>query len=275
MSFATLFPPSAGKPVIGMIHLPPLPGSPRHAPSATLAVIRDAALRDADALAAGRVAGLMVENFGDVPFYPGRVPAHTVAFVTAIAAAVRERFPDLPLGINVLRNDGRSALAVAAAVGAQFVRVNVLTGARVADQGLIQGIAHDLLRDRAALGPAAADVRILADVDVKHSAPLAPVPLESEVEDLLTRGLADALVVSGTGTGKATDPAHLARAKAAAGSAPVLVGSGVSEATLRGYLPHADGFIVGTAFKPDNDPRNAIDPARVRRLMELVHRSPV
>src|SRR5690606_13240725 len=114
--------------------------------------------------------GLMLENFGDTPFYPRRVAAHTVAAMTAIAVEVRRQV-DLPLGINVLRNDGLSALGIAAASGADFIRVNVLSGARVTDQGIVQGIAHDLLRERRWLG--AESVKILADVNVKHSAPLA------------------------------------------------------------------------------------------------------
>src|SRR4051812_32156631 len=159
---------NVSKPLVGMLHLPALPGAPRC--EGGVRGIVDSVLRDADALAAGGVHGLMLENFGDVPFFPGRVPAHVVAHMTALAVAVRRRF-DLPLGVNVLRNDGQSALAVAHAAGAQFVRVNVLCGARVADQGVLAAIAHDLLRDRAMLG--AAGVKILADVDVKHSAPLA------------------------------------------------------------------------------------------------------
>ncbi|HXD50949.1 MAG TPA: BtpA/SgcQ family protein, partial [Burkholderiales bacterium] len=135
--------------VIGMLHLPPLPGAPLF--DGNLKRIRDSVLRDAETLATGGVHGLMMENFGDVPFYPDRVPASVVAQMTALACEVRGRV-DLPLGINVLRNDGRSALAVAHACGASFIRVNVLCGARVADQGLIQGIAHDLLRERALLG---------------------------------------------------------------------------------------------------------------------------
>jgi membrane complex biogenesis BtpA family protein len=251
-----------------MLHLPPLPGSPCFLASTPLAQIRDHVLRDADALASGGVHGLMIENFGDVPFYPGRVPAHTVAAITALAADVRQRFGDLPLGINVLRNDGQSALAIAAAVGASFIRVNVLCGARVADQGIIQGIAHDLLRDRAMLH--AGQVKILADVDVKHSAPLAgptPTSLESEVDDTLHRGLADALIVSGTGTGKPTDPDECRRVKRAAGHAPVFIGSGVDERTIPALRPHADGFIIGTAFKRDGRPTNPIDPARVAQIM--------
>ena len=259
---------SVRKPVIGMLHLPPLPGSPGSASPSRAGPIAETVLRDAQSLADGGVHALMLENFGDVPFYPGRVPAHTVAAMTAIAGEVRRRFPELPLGINVLRNDGCSALAIATAVGAQFIRVNVLCGARLADQGILQGIAHDLLRDRAALR--AEHVRIFADVDVKHSAPLAAVSIESEVEDTLKRGLADALVVSGTGTGKATDPEHVARVKRVAGAAPVFIGSGADERTIASYLPHADGFIIGSAFKRDGDARQAVDAERVRRIISLL-----
>src|SRR5213082_1432555 len=120
---------NTSKIVIGMLHLAPLPGSPLH--RGNIAPIRESLLRDAEALATGGVHGLMMENFGDVPFYPGRVPAHIVACMTALAGDVRNKVK-LPLGINVLRNDGRSALAVAHAVGASFIRVNVLCGARVA-----------------------------------------------------------------------------------------------------------------------------------------------
>src|SRR5262249_16672127 len=153
------------------------------------------------------------------------------------------------LGINVLRNDGRTALAIAHAVGAAFVRVNVLCGARVTDQGIIQGIAHDLLRDRAILG--ASNLKIFADVDVKHSAPLAARQVEDEVDDTLKRGLADAIVASGAGTGKPTDPDKLCRIKKAAGDAPVFVGSGAGAETIRTLAARCDGFIIGTAFKKD------------------------
>jgi membrane complex biogenesis BtpA family protein len=259
---------NVSRPVIGMLHLPALPGAPRF--DGNVRGIAESVLRDADALVSGGAHGLMLENYGDVPFFPGGVPAYVVAHMTAVAAEVRRGFPTLPLGINVLRNDGRSALAVAQAVGAQFIRVNVLCGARVTDQGLIEGIAHDLLRDRTMLG-ANNTVRIFADVDVKHSAPLAPRPLEVEVSDTLHRGLADALIVSGSGTGQATDPGHVAAArKAAAGAAPVFVGSGVSAGSIAAYLPHADGFIVGSSLKRGGDARQPVEAARVRELVALV-----
>ena len=261
---------SVRRPVIGMIHLRPLPGAPRA--DGDLGRVIDAAVRDAEALAAGGVHGLMVENFGDVPFFPDRVPAHVVACMTAVAIAVRRAVPGVPLGVNVLRNDGRAALAVAHAAGARFVRVNVLCGARLADQGILHGIAHDLLRDRRVLG--ADGVKVLADVDVKHSAPLAARPLAEEVADTVARGLADGVIVSGAGTGQATDAGHVRTVKAAAGAdVPVLVGSGVTDRTIAGYLPHADAFIVGTALKQDGVATNPVDVDRVRALMLALARN--
>jgi len=253
------------KPVIGMLHLLPLPGSPLYA--GNLTAIRDTLLRDADALASGGVHALMMENFGDTPFYPGRVPSYVLTHMTALACEVTHRFPQLPLGINVLRNDGLSALSVAHASGANFIRVNVLCGARVTDQGLIQGIAHDLLRERSLLG-ASRSIKIFADVDVNHSAPLAPRPLKDEVDDTLERGLADALVVSGAGTGKSTSVEKVREVKQAAGHhAPIFIGSGITAETIRNYLDCADGFIVGTAFKKDGNPTNPVDSDRVKTLM--------
>jgi membrane complex biogenesis BtpA family protein len=246
-----------------MLHLPALPGAPGYRGELTRA--RDILLRDADALTEGGVHGLMIENFGDVPFFPDRVPSSVVAHMTVLADAVRRAHPQLPLGINVLRNDGRSALGIAHAVGASYIRVNVLCGARVTDQGLIQGIAHDLLRERVALG--ASDVKIFADVDVKHSAALAARPLVDEVDDLIERAGADAIVVSGAGTGKATDPDKVRRVKEAAGETPVFVGSGITASTINDFIPHADGFIVGTAFKINGVATAPVEVGRVRELL--------
>jgi hypothetical protein len=257
---------SINKVVIGMLHLRPLPGSPRF--DGNLAGVRESLLRDAEALVQGGVHGMMMENFGDVPFFAGRVPAHVVAHMTALACEVKRQF-DLPLGINVLRNDGRSALAVAQAAGASFIRVNVLVGARVTDQGIIEGIAHELLRDRAILG--AGHIRILADIDVKHSAPLAARDLRDELNDTIHRGLADAVVASGAGTGKPTDPRHLAQIRSSAGQTPVFVGSGVSVHTLSDLLPHADGFIIGTSLKKEAQPQNPVDVNLVRELMRVIN----
>ncbi len=256
------------KPVIGMIHLAALPGAPRYAGS--LAEVRERALRDAEALARGGVQALTMENFGDAPFYPGRVPASVVANMTAIAGELRRRF-DLPLGINVLRNDGISALSIAAAVGAAMIRVNVLCGAQVTDQGVIAGIAHDLLRERALLS--AQHVLILADVGVKHATPLGlPRPLPDEVHDVVQRGGADAVIATGSATGAAARLEALAEMKHAAGDTPVLVGSGISASNIGEYARHADGFIVGTSLKVDGVSDGPVDVQRVRALMAAARR---
>jgi membrane complex biogenesis BtpA family protein len=250
------------QPVIGMLHAPPLPGAP-HYDGDWRAVIQRV-MADAESLVAGGVHGVMLENFGDTPFFPDRVPAVTVAAMTVLACEVKQRCP-LPLGINVLRNDGRSAIAIAAVVGARFIRVNVMCGTRVTDQGIINGIAHDLLRERAALDVQA--IRILADVDVKHSAPLAVRSLTDETHDLVSRGGADAVIVSGSATGTGVNVAELTKVRAAAKGVPVLIGSGATLQTLPQQLPLCDGFIVGTAFKRDGDVRQPVD---VRRVMEFV-----
>jgi membrane complex biogenesis BtpA family protein len=251
------------KPIIGMIHLAALPGAPRA--DLPLAEVEARALADAEALVAGGCHALMLENFGDSPFFPGRVPPVVVAAMTRLAVAVKTRWRDVPLGINVLRNDGSASLAVAVAADAAFIRVNVLTGARVTDQGVVTGIAHELLRERAALG--AARVRILADVDVKHSAPLAERPLADEVHDLIGRGMADAVVVSGAGTGKPVDLERLKAVKAAAGATPVVIGSGAGVATLPTLWSACDGFVVGTSLKRDGVSTAPVEASRVKELL--------
>ena len=250
------------KPVIGMLHAPPLPGSPQN--RLGFNAIIDWVLKDAEALALGGIDGLMLENFGDVPFYPRQVPPHTVAFLTALGREVRHHF-GRPLGINVLRNDSASAIAISAAVGAEFIRVNIQTGARVTDQGLIEGTAHDSLRYRKLLGY---EVKIFADVDVKHSAPLADRGLAAEVEEVLSRGCADAIIVTGSATGQEASVEDLKAARAAAAGAPVIAGSGVDTTNLITVLEAADALIVGTAFKQNGVTTNAVDSQRVRTFMQ-------
>jgi len=252
--------------IIGVLHIPALPGSPRN--QFPLHSIIDWVLKDADALTDGGVDAFILENFGDIPFYPHRVPPHTVAFMTAIGREVRRSF-NQTLGINVLRNDAQSAIAVAAAVSAEFIRVNIHTGARVTDQGLIEGTAHDTLRYRRLLS---SDLKILADVDVKHSAPIATRPLQEDVEEIISRGGADAVIVTGAATGMETAFEDLRLAKEAASPAPVFAGSGVNAENVARVLEMADGVIVGTSLKRDGITTNAVDGQRVRALVDIVHK---
>lgn len=250
--------------LVGVIHLPALPGSPRA--SKALTEIARGAAEDARALAKAGYDAIVVENFGDAPFFATKVPAVTVAAMTACALAVREAAPKVELGINVLRNDGESALAIAACVSAAFVRINVLTGARVTDQGIVQGEAAAVARLRRSLG--AENVGVWADVDVKHSAPLgAPRPLQQEVEDLTKRALADVVLVTGEGTGKGVDLEKLEAVKDASDK-PVLVASGATIEMLDPLAGICDGVVVGSALREGGRAGGPIDAARASEFAD-------
>lgn len=253
--------------LIGVIHLAPLPESPRY--EGDLAAVVDAAARDARALAEAGFDGIVVENFGDAPFVPDRVSPVTVAAMTACAIAVRAAAPALPLCVNVLRNDAEAALAIAVASSASMVRINVHTGSRVTDQGLIEGRAHATLRLRRALG--AERVALLCDVDVKHSAPLAARPIGEEAHDLAERGLADAVLVTGSGTGRGADRADLAAVLDAVHK-PVLVASGVTIETLSS-VREAHGVIVGSCLRASGRAGEPIDADVARRFAEAYRAS--
>jgi membrane complex biogenesis BtpA family protein len=253
--------------LVGVIHLAPLPESPRY--EGDLGAVIASAERDARALVEAGFDGIMIENFGDAPFVPDQVAPITVAAMTACAVAVRAVAPGVALGVNVLRNDAEAALAVAVAARADMIRVNVHTGARVTDQGVVQGRAHVTLRQRRALG--AERVAILCDVDVKHSAPLAARALGDEAADLASRGLADAVLVTGTGTGHGVALSDLETVLAAV-SVPVLVASGAtvaSLATLRG----AHGVIVGSCLRASGRAGDPVDGSVASRFADAFRAS--
>ncbi len=247
------------KPLIGMVHLKPLPGSYLY--DGDFEGVIDSALRDAKTLEKAGFDAIMLENFGDVPF-PKYVDKTTVAAFTAVAKAVRDEV-SLPLGINVLRNDGIAAYSIAYAVGAEFIRVNVLSGIAYTDQGVIEGIAHELAKLRKLLP---SKIKVFADVHVKHAVHFSD--FEDAVRDTVERGLADAIVVSGRATGKPVDIEKLVLAKRIS-SVPVLVGSGTTYENLPELWEHADGFIVGTWIKRDGKVENEVSLERARKLVEL------
>jgi hypothetical protein len=246
--------------LIGVVHLPALPGSPRF--EGDLGAITAAAARDAATLAEAGFDGVVVENFGDVPFHPGVVPPITVAAMTACAIAARAAAPGIALGINVLRNDADAALAVAVASGADLARINVHIGARVTDQGILEGRAHETLRRRRELG--AERVRLLCDVDVKHSAPLGARAIGEEAHDLAERGLADAVLVTGSGTGRPAAGRDLDEVIAAV-RVPVLVASGVTLDTLADAA-RAHGVIVGSSLRVGGRAGGPVDRELARRF---------
>lgn len=222
---------------------------------------------DAKSYAIGGFDGIIVENFGSWPFPKGNgeqpTPPWQIAWMTR-AALVAKAASNLPIGINVLRNDARAALGIASAVGASFVRVNVHVGVSVTDQGLIEGRAFETMRVRSNLK--LDHVGILADVRVKHARALVDRPLRAEVEELIHRGGADAVIVTGEGTGKSVDPELAIEVAEYAGNTPVYIGSGMSPEGAH-LLSHVHGAIVGSWVKESGHVSNPVDPSRVRQLV--------
>lgn len=254
-------------PIIGVVHLLPLPTSARW--GGNLNAVMDRAAREATALASGGVDGIIIENFFDAPFTNAQVDPAVVSAMTLIVHRLMN-LVTLPIGINVLRNDARSGLAIAACVGAKFVRVNVLTGVMVTDQGTIEGQAHQLLRYRRELG---SDVKILADVLVKHAQPLGSANLAVAVRETLERGLADGVILSGPATGSPPSLEDLKLATEAANGKPVFIGSGANWENIGTLMQAANGAIVSSSLKRRGDIEKPIDPIRVSQFVEAMRRA--
>jgi len=232
--------------LIGMVHLGPLPGAPRY--ENDLDRIIDRAVTDSRVLAEAGFEGLMIENFGDAPFFATEVPKVTIAAMARVITEIA-RASSVPFGVNVLRNDAGAALAIAAATGASFIRVNVLSGTMFTDQGTIEGRAAELARMRANLAP---EVSIFADVHVKHATPPSGLTITDAATDLWERSGADAVVVSGSGTGSPAAVTDIQAVRDAVPDAPLFLGSGVDVdqvAEIRGLV---DGVIVGSSLKIGN-----------------------
>jgi membrane complex biogenesis BtpA family protein len=244
------------KALIGVVHLEPLPGS--HGWSGDMAAVVKRALEDATAIEAAGFDAIILENFGDAPFSRTFAGRGAVAAMSAVGAAVADN-TSVPLGINVLRNDSLSAVSVAAAVGARFIRVNVHVGAAATDQGIIQGNARETLLAIARQSPG---LRVFADVFVKHAKPLSSDSIEQSAAELVERGKADALIVTGSMTGSPGSPEELARVRAAVPGTPVIVGSGVTAGTVAETLGRCDAVIVGSDIMAGGTAARPIDPER-------------
>jgi membrane complex biogenesis BtpA family protein len=255
------------KPVIGVIHLRPLPGAPRYA-GAPVRDIYAAAAADARALAEGGVDGIMMENASDLPFArPEDIGPETVAALTAACMEVRGAV-DLPIGITCVANGVVPALGIAKAVGARWVRANQWVNAYVANEGLMDGAAPRAMRYRAAIG--AQDVHIFADVHVKFGAHA--ITADRSIADQATDAEwfdADVLIATGLRTGSPTTPQEVQAVRAGT-NLPVIVGSGLDAAQVPALLGVADGAIVGQWLKHDGRWWNPVDPRRVETLMRAV-----
>ena len=224
------------------------------------------AVQDANQLTETGFPALMIENFGDTPFYADSAPPETIAAMTVAVAAVGATTHGT-IGVNVLRNDVLAALGIAAVTGASLVRVNVLTGMMYTDQGPIVGKATEVLRKRSSLAP---QVEIWADVMVKHAAAPHGIDARQAASDTVERGLADAVIVSGSGTGAEPDihEANVVKAAVPSGTR-VVVGSGANVDNLSKLLDVADTVIVGSAIKFDGDASQRVDPTRAAHFARV------
>lgn len=253
------------RPIIGMIHLLALPGAPLW--QGSLQQVLDRACADAQTLVAAGFDAVLVENFGDLPFTSGTVDPSTIAAMAWILAHLQRECPILT-GINVLRNDWRSALALASVCGGCFIRVNVHCGVMVTDQGIIAGQAYDCLRTRRSLE--ATDIGIFADVWVKHGEPLGSRrDIVESARETLFRGLADALIVTGKATGAAVQVDQLALLRHELPDAALIAGSGVHAGLVATLAPWVDAIIVGTSIKYHQVTTNAVSPTQAEQLVKL------
>ena len=251
-------------PVLGMIHLPPLPGSPCYGGSMDDVITH--ALRDAETLSGNGVSSMIIENLRDYPYYPETTEPETVAAMTRVALEIRKRY-NMPLGINILRNSWKAAMAVAAAADCQYIRLNVLTDATVTDQGPIVGKAHLLARYRKSID--AENVMIFADIYCKHGSPMTPRSLDTVAKEMIGRGMADALIVDGADSSQPAPMEKIQAVRNAVPDTPIFLGSGMTVNTTD-YLKTADGCVFGYGTKPSGDMNDPVDGPTVRQFMKQV-----
>jgi membrane complex biogenesis BtpA family protein len=256
------------KPVIGVIHVGALPGTPHS--SQTVTELLASAKREATLYRDAGVNGVIIENMHDVPYLRGEVGPEIVATMTAIGVEVKV-VCSLPVGIQILAGANIEAMAVANAANLDFIRAEAYAYAHVADEGFIQSSAAKLLRYRRMIG--ATRVAVWADVKKKHSAHAitADVSLGTTAETVEFMG-ADCVIVTGNVTGEAPDTADVREAKSHC-RLPVFLGSGISADNIEEFYEQADGFIIGSHFKVDGHWANTIDQKRVEKFMARVRKN--
>lgn len=251
------------KPIIAMVHLPALPGRPRHRRTTSMQQVVESVLADVTALQHAGVDGLLFCNEADLP-YQLRVGAEAAAAMAAVIGEVRAELRR-PFGVDLVW-DPYASLAVARATGAAFVR-EVFTGVYESDLGLMQPDYGSIAAYREQIG--AGDVALFNNITPEFASTIGERTIPERAQSAVYLGI-DAILISGPITGTATDLAQLREAKAAVPGTPVLANTGVRAETVEDILSVADGAIVGTTFKSDGITWNAVDPARAAAFMDAV-----
>ena len=254
----------AGKPVIGMVHLGALPGTPLHDAERGLEGLVEHAARDLEALQAAGFDAVMFGNENDRP-YEFDVDTASTATMAFVIGRLRERI-GVPFGVNMLW-DPMSTLALAAATGAAFAR-EIFTGAYASDMGPWTPDAARALRYRDRLGRR--DLALLYNVSAEFAYSLDRRSLADRARSAVFSSIPDAVLVSGAITGEAAAMSDLEAVKRALPNTPVLANTGVKHATVVDVLRVADGCIVGSSLKVDGDTWKPVDPERATDFMARV-----
>lgn len=252
-------------PVIVSIHLPALPGAPKYDETPVQAIAEKAA-RDVKMLYERGVNGVTLDNEGDI-LYLKRVGPETIASMAVIAKTVKDAVPDMHVGLNILQSDHIADLAVAKAAGAEFFRAGYYTEAAIVDVGIMEGNGAETLRYRKSLN---CDAKIFADVQIKHSYPLARRPLLDSVEYAYDRGLADAIIITGEKTGRSAEVDSVRAIREARCDIPLIIGSGTTAENIGAFAPYIDAVIIGTSLHVDGALHTDLDPERVEEFMKKV-----
>lgn len=259
---------SVKKPIIGMVHSLPLPGSPKFK-HYRLEDVYDYAVNEALKLKEGGVDGLLIENAGDIPFVKSEyLGPETAACIAVIGERIRKAVPDLPIGVNIVANAAKHSIAATKAFGGNFVRVNQWANAYIANEGFVEGAAGVALRYRSMIG--ADDIKVLADVHVKHGshAIVADRPISEQATDVAFFD-ADALIATGFRTGDPTRPEEINTIREGS-SLPVLIGSGINSENCQHLLRIADGAILGVSVKNPHSMAAPTDPEALRIFMDKI-----
>lgn len=255
--------------VIGMIHVRPLPGSPRYQKESVASIV-DHAVREAELFVKGGVDAILIENMHDIPYMNRSVGPEITASMAAVAVGVRNICPtSTPCGLQILAGCNREAMAVAKATGLQFIRAEGFVFAHVGDEGTINSDAGELLRYRRAID--ANDVLVLTDIKKKHSSHSITQDIDlTEYAKAAQFFLTDGVIVTGNSTGDPASPADVSSVVDNVHDMPVLVGSGVDSANVHQYS-HAHALIVGSHFKTDGRWQNELSLERLEKFMERVN----
>lgn len=249
------------KKIVGMVHLKALTGSPKFT---DMDIVKKHAIKEAKNLENGGIDGILVENYGDKPFWK-IITEDTFKSMLDVCKEIKKEV-NVPIGVNVLRNDWKSALMIADELDLSFIRVNVYIGITLTEQGIIEGEAAKIQRFKRRKN---IDAKVYSDIHVKHGKTIYPERMEDAALDSVERGLADGVIVTGSSTGKEVDVERLKKVREVI-EVPVIIGSGLNIDNMEKILPHADGAIVGTNFKEGGNINNPVSQEKVKSFMERV-----